>query len=94
MQAHCGHETPPPRTPTPATLAPTALIDSDHPDVITFAREHAQGADDRERAVALFHAVRDGFRYDPYRIDLSPAACAPAACWPTATAGACPRPRC
>ncbi len=59
--------------PTPATLAPTALIDSDHPDVITFAREHAQGADDRERAVALYHAVRDGFRYDPYRIDLSPA---------------------
>jgi transglutaminase-like putative cysteine protease len=30
------------------------------------------GADDRERAVALTLAVRDGFRYDPYRIDLSP----------------------
>ncbi|RZJ51736.1 MAG: transglutaminase family protein, partial [Acidovorax sp.] len=30
------------------------------------------GATDRERAVALYLAVRDGFRYDPYRIDLSP----------------------
>ena len=25
----------------------------------------------RERAVALYYAVRDGLRYDPYRIDLS-----------------------
>jgi transglutaminase-like putative cysteine protease len=64
---------PAPTPPTPASLAPTALIDSDHPDVVAFAREHAQGADDRERAVALYLAVRDGFRYDPYRIDLAPA---------------------
>lgn len=54
-------------------LAATPLIDSDHPDVIAFARRHARGADERERAVALYHAVRDGFRYDPYRIDLTPA---------------------
>jgi transglutaminase-like putative cysteine protease len=59
--------------PLPATLAPTALIDSDHPAVVGFARAHAVGADARERAVALYLAVRDGFRYDPYRIDLSPA---------------------
>lgn len=58
--------------PSPATLAPTALIDSDHPDVLAFARAHAQGGDERERAVALYLAVRDRFRYDPYRIDLSP----------------------
>ncbi len=58
-------------TPGPATLAATALIDSDHPAVIDFARRHAVGADDRERAVALTYAVRDGFRYDPYRIDLT-----------------------
>jgi transglutaminase-like putative cysteine protease len=31
------------------------------------------GETQRERAVALYYAVRDGFRYDPYRIDLSPA---------------------
>lgn len=61
-----------PSSPSAATLAPTPLIDSDHPDVIAFAQRHAQGADDRERAVALYYAVRDGFRYDPYRIDLSP----------------------
>ena len=54
-------------------LRPTALIDSDHPAVQAFAAEHARGATDRERAVALVYAVRDGFRYDPYRIDLSPA---------------------
>lgn len=58
--------------PTPAALAATALIDSDHPGVIAFAQQHAQGANDRERAVALTQAVRDGFRYDPYRIDLAP----------------------
>ena len=53
-------------------MAPTPLIDSDHPAVQAFAREHARGASDRERAVALYDAVRDGFRYDPYRIDLTP----------------------
>ena len=52
-------------------LAPTALIDSDHPAVVTFASCHAAGSSDRERAVSLYYAVRDRFRYDPYRIDLS-----------------------
>jgi transglutaminase-like putative cysteine protease len=56
---------------TDPTLAPTALIDSDHPAVAAFAREHARGADERERAVALVLAVRDRIRYDPYRVDLS-----------------------
>ncbi|MCO5111560.1 MAG: transglutaminase family protein [Burkholderiaceae bacterium] len=59
-------------TPTPACYAPTALIDSDHPAVLAFARQHAQGSSQRERAVSLYRAVRDGFRYDPYRLDLSP----------------------
>lgn len=54
-----------------ATLASTPLIDGDHPQIQGFSRIHARGADDRERAVALYYAVRDGFRYDPYRIDLS-----------------------
>jgi transglutaminase-like putative cysteine protease len=57
----------------PATLSPTRLIDSDHPAVRAFAQTHARGADDRERAVALYGAVRDGFRYDPYRVDMTPA---------------------
>lgn len=55
------------------TLSPTALIDCDHPSVIAFAVREARGAGDRDRAVALYYAVRDGFRYDPYRIDLTPA---------------------
>jgi transglutaminase-like putative cysteine protease len=54
-----------------ATLAPTPLLDGDHPLVQGFSLKHASGADDRERAVSLYYAVRDGFRYDPYRIDLS-----------------------
>ncbi|MBT9505107.1 transglutaminase family protein [Rhodoferax sp.] len=59
--------------PASETLQATALIDSEHPAVQAFAQQHATGATDRERAVALYYAVRDGFRYDPYRIDLSPA---------------------
>jgi transglutaminase-like putative cysteine protease len=47
------------------------MVDSDHPEVIAFAQAHARGADDRERAVSLYYAVRDQLRYDPYRIDLS-----------------------
>lgn len=53
------------------SLQPFNLVDADHPAVVAFSREHAKGADDRERAVALYYAVRDGFRYDPYRLDLS-----------------------
>lgn len=58
--------------PGPATLAPTPLIDSDHPAVAAFARRH-DASDERQRAVDLYYAVRDGLRYDPYRIDLSAA---------------------
>jgi transglutaminase-like putative cysteine protease len=58
---------------TDATLLPTGLIDSGHPAIRGFAADHGCGRDDREQAVALYYAVRDGFRYDPYRIDLSPA---------------------
>lgn len=57
---------------TDPTLAPTAIVDSDHPAVIEFSNR-AEGSSDREVAVALFYAVRDDFRYDPYRIDLTPA---------------------
>ena len=60
-----------PDQPTPAHLAATPAIDCDHPAVQTFAREHARGEGERTRAIALVHAVRDAFRYDPYRIDLS-----------------------
>lgn len=54
-------------------LEPTAYIESDHPRVIAFAR-HAAGeaASGRERAVALYYAVRDGIRYDPWAFSLEP----------------------
>ena len=54
-------------------LRPTRFIDSDDPSVREFAgtaTEHQ--ATDVDRAVALYHAVRDGVRYDPYRIDFGP----------------------
>ncbi|MBA1148821.1 transglutaminase family protein [Ectothiorhodospiraceae bacterium WFHF3C12] len=53
-------------------LRPTPTVDADHPQVQRFAAEHAgDGVPPREQAVALYYAVRDGIRYDPYRIDLS-----------------------
>lgn len=48
-------------------LDPGEYVDSDDPDVVARAREIVgDAATDRERAVRLFHAVRDGIRYDPY----------------------------
>ena len=61
-----------PISPDPDTLKPTSLVDSDHPAVLAFAAQYGMGTCDRDRAIALFYAVRDGFRYDPYRIDMSP----------------------
>jgi transglutaminase-like putative cysteine protease len=57
----------------PAWLAPTWFIDSEHPRVVDFAREAVGDRyEETDRAVALFHAVRDGFRYDPYSSDRQP----------------------
>jgi transglutaminase-like putative cysteine protease len=48
-------------------LAPTAIIDSDHPAVEAFVRETVETtADAVGRAVKLYLAVRDSIRYDPY----------------------------
>jgi transglutaminase-like putative cysteine protease len=60
-------------TPSRADLAPGRFVDSDHPAVIAFARAHAGAGDTRAQAVALYDAVRDEVRYDPYRVDLSEA---------------------
>lgn len=49
------------------------MIDADHPRVRAFAEARAGAADgDRERAIRLYYAVRDGIRYDPYNLDLTP----------------------
>jgi len=54
-------------------LAPTATIDFEHPAVRAFVAAHDRpAADARTRSVALYYAVRDGIRYDPYAITLTP----------------------
>ena len=53
-------------------LGPAELVDAGHPEVRAFTGKHAGAGTDRERAVRLYYAVRDGFRYDPYRVDLQP----------------------
>ena len=51
------------------------FLDADHPDVTAFAVRATRGATtDREKAVALFYAVRDGIRYDPYQFSADPEA--------------------
>ncbi len=56
-----------------ADLATTWFIDHDHVDVRTFAETTVGDADGATaKAVALFHAVRDGIRYDPYGISYDP----------------------
>jgi transglutaminase-like putative cysteine protease len=55
-------------------LAATPSVDHEHPRVRGFVATHdVTGADPRTRAVALYYAVRDLVRYDPYAIDLSTA---------------------
>jgi transglutaminase-like putative cysteine protease len=53
-------------------LQPTFYIDSDSPVVTDYARAHAKGETDRDRAISLFRAVRDEILYDPYNIVLLP----------------------
>lgn len=52
-------------------LRPTYFIDSDAAEVIAFARVSAGNKKTPlEMGMALFYAVRDKIRYDPYKIDL------------------------
>ncbi|HEY5896247.1 MAG TPA: transglutaminase family protein [Burkholderiales bacterium] len=48
-------------------LQPGRYVDSAHPKVIEFSQRHAEGSNDREKAVALYYAVRDAVRYHPYQ---------------------------
>jgi transglutaminase-like putative cysteine protease len=53
-------------------IMPTAFIDSDNPKVIEYSRSHTDKATgDKQKAVALYYAVRDGIRYDPYSLDMT-----------------------
>ncbi len=55
-----------------ATLAPTKYVDSDSADVVAFARDHAGEGSDRDRAIRLYYAVRDGIRYDMMTFGIDP----------------------
>ncbi|HOF05894.1 MAG TPA: transglutaminase family protein [Syntrophales bacterium] len=55
-----------------AYLQPTYFIDSDSPVVAAYARQAVESArTEREKAIRLYNAVRDGIQYDPYRIDFN-----------------------
>jgi transglutaminase-like putative cysteine protease len=54
------------------TLASTPFLDFEHPAVAEYARRSAGAGTERERAVRLYYAVRDGFRYDPYAFRITP----------------------
>lgn len=54
-------------------LQATDFIDSDNSEVISFAQQAiGQTTDQKEQAIKLYYAVRDEFRYDPYRIQFTP----------------------
>lgn len=56
-----------------ACLQPGRFAESDHPRVQDYARQAAAGAGNlRERAVALYYAVRDDLPYNPYNIPTTP----------------------
>jgi transglutaminase-like putative cysteine protease len=55
-----------------STLQPTRFIDADEPSVKAFAAAHAGEGDPRERAIRLYHAVRDAIRYDTFAFGLDP----------------------
>jgi transglutaminase-like putative cysteine protease len=48
-------------------LQPGRFVDSAHPAVLRFTEQHARGANQREVAVSLYYAVRDGIRYNPFQ---------------------------
>lgn len=52
-------------------LEPTYFIDFDNPEVQAFAEENSDKKKSaKENAIELFYAVRDGFKYNPYVLDL------------------------
>jgi transglutaminase-like putative cysteine protease len=52
-------------------VRPTPTIEADHPAIVEFSRQYGIGDNPIAKAVALYYAVRDGIRYDPYTCDLS-----------------------
>ncbi|NIR52694.1 transglutaminase [candidate division KSB1 bacterium] len=54
-------------------LKPGRFTDSASPAVIDYAKTVTRNEDrDVDKAVALYYAIRDGFQYNPYHLDLRP----------------------
>lgn len=55
-------------------LEPDRYVDADHPAIVRYAAEEGGSDGDGERAVAvrLYYAIRDGFRYNPWNVELGP----------------------
>lgn len=54
-------------------LEPTRFLDFHEPSVACFAKDAVAGATTAiDKAVKLFYAVRDGIRYDPYEVRMTP----------------------
>ena len=52
-------------------LNPTYFLDFDNREVGEFVQKNSSpGQTDKENAVQLYYAVRDGFKYNPYVLDL------------------------
>jgi transglutaminase-like putative cysteine protease len=59
--------------PGPEYLASTRFLDCATGSIVRFARETTTGeTSDLGKAVKLFYAVRDGWRYDPFSMRLAP----------------------
>lgn len=56
-----------------SSLRSGRFVDSDHPLVVEFAlRNRGESPHPRDQAVSLYHAVRDGIRYNPYTFSRDP----------------------
>jgi transglutaminase-like putative cysteine protease len=62
----------PTAAPTDPFRAPSSFVDSDHPLVVEYAKRHASAAGPVASAVALYYAIRDGYRYNPFEVSLEP----------------------
>ncbi len=53
-------------------LRPTYFVDSEQPDIQRFVKNTIGNEIDKTKnAIKLYYAVRDGWRYNPYNIDLN-----------------------
>jgi transglutaminase-like putative cysteine protease len=69
-------------------LEPARYVDSAHPAVVRFAAANSGAGSERELAIALYYAVRDGIRYNPF-LDFSDDAVFRASACLTAGEGFC-----